>query len=224
MRDAALRNALLVQRAVSGYAQFCLSAKIPRNRSREEFRWPEYRLSSMAAGAEAAQDDRFKDRRGREMDRLERLADRLAIEELNAAFAYHLDHDEVDALVALFTDDALYTNGSRRSTGRREIEAFFRSRTAEGPRTARHFCSGLRVFFDGPDTARGTSVWLTFARNSLPPIDHTIPILIADFDDLYVRETDGAWRIRRRHIEPIFRDPAGMPPGAPRAGPRPTGG
>jgi hypothetical protein len=39
---------------------------------------------------------------------------RLAIEDLNSAFAYHLDHGDIDALVALFTVDALYTNGDRR--------------------------------------------------------------------------------------------------------------
>jgi hypothetical protein len=150
------------------------------------------------------------------MDRLARLADRLAIEDLNNAFAYHLDHDEVELLLGLFTEDALYTNGKRRSQGRTEIGAFLRSRTADGPRTARHLYSGLRLVFDGETEARGTSVWLTFAKNSLPPVDYSIPILIADFDDRYVREADGEWRIKRRHIEPIFRDPAGVPPGAPR--------
>lgn len=42
-----------------------------------------------------------------------RLADRLAIEELNAAFAYHLDRNQVEPLLDLFTPDALYSNGPR---------------------------------------------------------------------------------------------------------------
>jgi ketosteroid isomerase-like protein len=145
---------------------------------------------------------------------MKRLEDRLAIEDLNAAFAYHLDHDEVEPLTALFTEDALYTNGPRRSEGRDAIAAFFRSRTTAGPRTARHFYSGLRIAFDGDGQARGTSVWLTFARDRLPPIDDCAPFLVADFTDVYRRCADGRWRIQRRHIEPIFRNPTITPPGA----------
>ena len=142
-----------------------------------------------------------------------RLADRLAIEDLNAAFAWHLDHGETDALVALFTDDALYTNGARRSQGRGEIAAFFQGRTAAGPRTARHLMTGLRVTFESDARARGTSVWLSFAANGVAPIEHCAPFMVADFLDDYVREADGAWRIARRHIEPVFRNPAIPRPG-----------
>ena len=142
-----------------------------------------------------------------------RLEDRLAIEDLNAAFAWHLDHGETEALVALFTEDALYTNGARRSEGRSEIAAFFRSRTAAGPRTARHLMSGLRVTFESDTRARATSVWLSFAANGVAPIDHCEPFMVADFIDEYMREADGAWRIARRHIEPVFRNPAIPPPG-----------
>jgi ketosteroid isomerase-like protein len=142
------------------------------------------------------------------------IADRLAIEELNAAFAYHLDHDEVAPLVALFTDDAVYTHGPRRSVGRDEIAAFFRSRTADGPRTARHLYSGLRVVFEGGDMARATSLCLTFAQNGSPPVEKCDPFLVADFTDIYRRGADGRWRIARRHIEPIFRNPSIPPPGA----------
>lgn len=102
------------------------------------------------------------------MEGLKHLADRLAIDELNTAFADHLDHDDVEPSAALFTEDAL--------------------------------------------------------RNSLPPVDDTIPILIADFEDVHARQGDGAWRIRRRRIEPIFRNPAGVPPGAARGVSRPGGG
>jgi ketosteroid isomerase-like protein len=142
-----------------------------------------------------------------------RLEDRLAIQDLNAAFAYCLDHDEVAPLVALFTDDAVYSHGSRRSIGKDEIEAFFRSRTAAGPRTARHFCSGLRIVFDDAEAARATSLWLTFAQNGAPPIEDCSPFLVADFNDVYRRGPDGRWRIERRHIEPIFRNPAIPQPG-----------
>lgn len=156
------------------------------------------------------------------MDRLERLADILAIQELNASFAYYLDRNEVEPLVALFAPDARYSNGARQSRGRSEIEAFYRSRTAQGVRTARHMCSGLRIAFEGTDRARATSVWLSFAQNSPPPIDYSTPFLVADFEDTYERGEDGEWRILSREIRPIFRDPNGVPPGATSpAAPRP---
>ena len=41
---------------------------------------------------------------------LERLTIRVALEELNTAFCYHLDHNEVDALLELFVDDVYYTH------------------------------------------------------------------------------------------------------------------
>jgi SnoaL-like domain len=133
----------------------------------------------------------------------ERLEIRLALEELNAAFAYHLDHNDVDALVALFAPDALYTHGDRRSSGRAEIEALFRKRSAGGPRTARHLYSGLRLSIDSRRTATGHSVCLSFAGDGLPPLP-AIPFLVADFDDVYVRDDAGQWRFRERHISRVF--------------------
>lgn len=149
-------------------------------------------------------------------DASHRLADRLAIEALNADFAFHLDRNNAAAVLALFTADALYVNGARRTAGHAEIEAFLRGRNAAGPRTTRHMCSGLRIAFDAaqPDVARGTAVWINYAHNGTPPIDAITPFLIADFDDVYRRGADGRWRIAERIITPVFRNPAVPPPGA----------
>lgn len=133
----------------------------------------------------------------------QRLRIRLALEELNSAFTRHLDHGEVDALIELFAEDALYTHGERRSRGRAEIAELFRRRAAGGARTARHLQSGLRIEIESPTRARGTSVCLTFAANGEPPLPAT-PHLVADFDDLYERGADGRWRFRERHITRIF--------------------
>jgi hypothetical protein len=138
---------------------------------------------------------------------LERLEIRVALEDLNTAFTYCLDHHDIDGLVELFTEDALYTHGPRRSEGRAAIEALFRGRAAAGPRTARHLYSGLRLEIESETFARGTSVCMTFAQNGLPPLAPALPILVADFNDIYVRGAeDGRWRIRARHIERIFVD------------------
>jgi ketosteroid isomerase-like protein len=141
-----------------------------------------------------------------QLSALERLEIRVALEDLNTAFCYHLDHDEVDALLDLFTDDVYYTHGPRKTNGKAELEQVFRSRTATSPRTARHLYSGLKLEIDSATRARGTCVCMTFAQSGTPPLAPAIPILVADFDDVYERGADGRWRIRERHITRIFVD------------------
>jgi ketosteroid isomerase-like protein len=140
------------------------------------------------------------------MNDVDRLKIRLAIEDLNTAFCRHLDHNEIDQLVALFTEDALYTHGPRRSEGRAEIEDLFRRRTASGARTSRHLYSALTVEIEQPTRARGSSVCLTFGADGEPPLP-AVPLLVADFDDVYVADTDGRWRFAERHIRRVFEGP-----------------
>ena len=132
---------------------------------------------------------------------------RLALEDLNTAFTHHLDHNEVDALVDLFAEDVLYTHGTRRSEGRAAVEQLFRNRAAGGPRTSRHVASGLRLYIESGERAHGTSVCMTFGQDGEPPRAPALPILVADFDDVYVRCDDGRWRFKERHITRIFVDP-----------------
>jgi hypothetical protein len=145
-------------------------------------------------------------------------ADRAAIEELNACFAQALDRSAPDALADLFTEDACYRSGARELQGRQAIVGFFEDRLASGPRTTRHLCSGLRLFFSDdaamPFSAEGESVWISYAANAAPPIDEVVPFMIADFSDVYVLEPDGHWRIARRVIEPVFRNAAAGPAGS----------
>ena len=132
-----------------------------------------------------------------------RLAIRIALEDLNAAFTHNLDHGEIEALVELFTDDALYTHGERVSRGRAEIEALFRDRVAKGPRTSRHMYSGLQFAIESSREATGTSVCMSFAADGLPP-KPAKPFLVADFVDRYRCGDDGRWRIAERHIHRVF--------------------
>jgi hypothetical protein len=151
---------------------------------------------------------------------LERLEIRAALEDLNTAFTYHLDHNDVDALLELFVDDVYYTHGSRKSNGKPELAEVFRSRTASGPRTSRHVYSGLKLDIESATRARGTSVCMTFGQNGVPPLAPAIPILVADFEDVYVRCQDGRWRFKERHIHRIFVDPSNTGPLGQKAGAR----
>lgn len=138
------------------------------------------------------------------MSTRDRRDDRDAIRDLNDEFAYRLDSDDVPALLDLFTADAVYVSGDRRVTGRKGLEAYFRARTAAGPRTSRHMYSTLRISFDGPAAAHATSVWLSFVQNGAPPILSNRPFMVADFLDRYVLTAKG-WRIADRRIVPVFR-------------------
>lgn len=147
-----------------------------------------------------------------ELSDLERLTIRAALEDLNTAFCYHLDHNDVDALLELFVDDVYYTHGSRVSHSKAELEQVFRSRSATQPRTSRHLYSGLKLTVESATEARGTSVSLTFGQYGEPPLSPAVPTLVADFVDAYVRGDDGRWRFRERHIHRIFVDPANAGP------------
>jgi hypothetical protein len=146
------------------------------------------------------------------LSELERIAIRIALEDLNTAFCYHLDHDDVPALLELFVDDVYYTHGTRVSRGKPELEQVFRSRSATRQRTSRHLYSGLKLDIESATCARGTSVCMTFGQYGEPPLSPAIPTLVADFVDAYVRDDDGKWRFRERHIHRIFVAPDNVGP------------
>lgn len=141
---------------------------------------------------------------------MDRRADKRAIEELNEDFCHHLDRGDVEGFVALFTKDALYTNGPRVLRGEEQIRQFYVDRTRGGQRISRHFTQGLRIEFTGESSARGLSAAFTFSASGSPPIDSTIPALVADFEDVYVFDGE-RWRFAERHIRPLFRASAPAP-------------
>lgn len=137
---------------------------------------------------------------------------KLALHELNADFCYFLDHRDTDRFARLFTEDAIYTHGTRASRGRTEIHALFDKRNQAGTRTSRHLQTGLRIHIIDGRAATGSSVCMTFAADATPPIEQATPHLVADFIDEYSLCADGRWRISRRHIERIFVAPGNKGP------------
>ncbi|HLS49195.1 MAG TPA: nuclear transport factor 2 family protein [Actinomycetaceae bacterium] len=131
-------------------------------------------------------------------------ADRLAIQELNAAFAWALDDKNYDHLREILAPDVHYVSVGREFHDAEAVIASFQART--GTRTTRHGLGNLMVHADGADRARGRSTWFTFASNDDPPQGVEI-YMVADFDDSYVRGDDGRWRILERIITPVFRRP-----------------
>ncbi len=142
-----------------------------------------------------------------DIDRITRIEIRLALEDLNGDFCRHLDHGNIDALVDLFTGDALYTHGKRVTRGTPEIRRLFEQRSAGALRTSRHMQTGLSIDIKSENRAEGRSVCMTFAKDAPAPVTPAIPFLVADFTDAYLLCPDGRWRIEERRIDRIFTDP-----------------
>lgn len=136
------------------------------------------------------------------------LGHRLAIEELNAWVAHCLDHKTYQDMADAFTEDAVYVSGPRALNGSQEIVRFFEQRQQKGgPRSTRHMGSGLHLqFSDGGRKAKGHSVWISYACNADAPVDTLAAFMVADFEDSYVLQEDGMWRISERVIHPVFKN------------------
>jgi ketosteroid isomerase-like protein len=158
------------------------------------------------------------------MDRQEQLLARLEIEALNAEFAYLIDRGRCEDVADLFTEDGSYGRSTgERSVGRAAIRAAYAQRKARGERTSRHIFTNLRLTFE-KDRATGQSILTLFAADGPPP--HAAePFLVADYDDVYVRDGEGRWRYRSRTVTWLFLQkdgatsplPLGAPSGAPPA-------
>ena len=152
---------------------------------------------------------------------------RAEIDAVLADWAYHLDHGQLDELVELFTEDALFVSGDLEFRGRVKIKNRYLERTVV--RSTRHTYSGLRVSaIEGdqetvPATAtagdaaprpirvRAWSTWVNYAANAAPPVDDVGVYVVADFDDVLTWCADERWRISERRIIPVFRDIARAP-------------
>lgn len=135
---------------------------------------------------------------------LERLLVRLEIEALNAEFAYLIDHDRSEGVAELFTEDGVYGRSTGvASQGREAIARSYRIRKDRGARTARHIFTNLRLVHESGDRVRGTVILLLFAEDGVPPLPAQ-PMVVADYDDVYVRGADGRWRYQQRIITWLF--------------------
>jgi hypothetical protein len=144
---------------------------------------------------------------------------RAEIDAVLADWAWHLDHGDYDAVVELFTENALFITGAVELRGRAAIKNRYTERLVV--RSTRHTYSGLRVkpvaedssaAADGrPALVRARSTWVNFAVNAPAPSDDVGVYLVADFDDVLTWCDDDRWRISERRITPVFRDPARAP-------------
>jgi hypothetical protein len=138
------------------------------------------------------------------LDRAERLLTRVELEALNAEFAYRIDNDRSAEVADLFTETGSYGRSTgERSIGREAIRAAYAGRKAAGPRTARHIFTNLRLTYESDTRVVGKSILTLFAEDGVPP--HVAEVfLVADYDDIYVREPGGPWLFESRTITWLF--------------------
>lgn len=136
---------------------------------------------------------------------------RCEISALNATFARSLDDGDLDALLGTFTKDAVYDNGRARLEGHVELDAWFRARSKNESRTTRHMWGSLQVLRSSADVVETVSTWMVFAANERAPVDTALVGNVADFSDV-LQLVDGVWKIHRRVIRSVFRNPSVAPP------------
>jgi hypothetical protein len=122
---------------------------------------------------------------------------------------FEIDHGDGTAASGYFTADAELTFSRRTFRGTGEIDGVYRDRTARGPRVSRHLMSNLHVLRREADLAEAVSALVLYAQDGEPPVPTTVPVLVADVYDRFVRvgEPDGdahRWLIASRRIENRF--------------------
>lgn len=131
--------------------------------------------------------------------------DRSELEALTVEFWHLVDHEDGAGVAELFCEDGVYAIANGENAGRHAIAEAYLQRKARGPRLSRHVQTNLRLTFDSPTSAQGTSIVTLWADDGEAPLDLKMPILIGDVLDSYVKEPDGVWRIRHRHLDQVFR-------------------
>ncbi|MFF4773666.1 nuclear transport factor 2 family protein [Microtetraspora fusca] len=135
-------------------------------------------------------------------------ADRADLADLVARYALHVDRRDLDALVGLFTEDAVLAlpdpprdlGPVRSHTGRAEIRDAM-ARLAAIPVTF-HALAG-HVFDAGPDphTATGSVACVAHHLTERSPGEVTDLVWHLRYADSYLRDDHGVWRIRGRALQ-----------------------
>lgn len=129
--------------------------------------------------------------------RVQRLEDRFAINDLVVQYATLLDDAQWDALGLLFATDGVFASPNSTTTGRAAIVENFKVKHAPFPATW-HDPHGIAVEFVDDDHARGTVIG--YAELASP--DMAVVTSIRYQDD-YRRE-DGRWRFAKRHVLSLY--------------------
>src|SRR5262245_9103792 len=126
---------------------------------------------------------------------------RLEIQALTAEHAYRLDHGAADTLHQLYSADGRLLGLPPRDLVGREAIAAWGAERVKLPRVSRHVETNHRLWWS--DEGLCGTLYASVFRSETPDAVDTTPLMVGDYEDLYVKE-DGEWRIRRRVIRKAF--------------------
>jgi len=129
----------------------------------------------------------------------------LEIQEQILAYWHDVDRNWGRNAHEFYTADGRYTTSQKSRQGRDEIRAFYSDREARGERVARHLVSNLHVVSRSPTRVQAIWVLLIYASDGVPVLPASVPNLIADVSDEFVRDDQGCWRLAERKIIPLFK-------------------
>jgi uncharacterized protein (TIGR02246 family) len=127
-------------------------------------------------------------------ERVQRLEDLMAIQQLFVDYGRHLDAGDIDAYASLFSEDGEVLLGPLgRAKGRAAIKELMTRALAGGKGSSYHIISSPQVTLDG-DRATATVMWSVIARTADGGAALT---MVGHHADVLRRERDG-WRFERR--------------------------
>ena len=133
----------------------------------------------------------------------QQAADIVEICQLKSAYSWHYDTPDLDALVDLFTDDAVCDFGPYgRWEGKAEIREGFKQNIKDPSELVRyvHNTTNPLIDVDG-ETAKGRWYLLDHVLNY---DDKSDPMkIMAIYNEKYVKK-DGSWKILHSHIEFVW--------------------
>ncbi len=128
---------------------------------------------------------------------IQRVCERLVLD-----FADCSDRQDYDAMILLFTENAILTRPSGDSlAGRAAILKSYQSKA--GQRITRHVCTNIRVAVDSADAARGLTYAVIYSAKAGQASEGHFGIkaearqMVGEFEDEFVRTPEG-WRFSTR--------------------------
>lgn len=122
---------------------------------------------------------------------------------LIAAYSYHVDHREYEALADLFTEDGVLDRGGHRTAGRATILGAMQERPAH---IATRHMNGTPFFRSvTPDEATAVTYMLMYVVEGTDEGPNQVPGTtgLGEFHDVFRRTADG-WKIANRAAKPAM--------------------
>ena len=134
-------------------------------------------------------------------DRIRRLEDRAALDDLVVRYFLAADDDNMEGVGASFADDAIFaSSGVVNATGRQGIVDFITASRAQMGLTVHMFNCALYTFDDDDHAAGLVSAHLELV------LDGQLVFGAVRYQDAYVRTGEG-WRIAQRDMRTVYMAP-----------------